>query len=36
MDRADAALQKQDSKNARRYLDLAETEVSSLERFLGR
>jgi hypothetical protein len=36
MARADAALRAHDAKNARKYLDLAETEVEKLEKFLGR
>jgi serine/threonine-protein kinase len=34
--RAQAALQDQDIKNAKRYADQAETEVEQLEKFLGR
>ena len=36
MGRAHSALQNQDVRGARKYLDLAETEVSNLEKFLGR
>jgi eukaryotic-like serine/threonine-protein kinase len=33
---AQSALRNQDARNAKKYLDLAETEVSTLEKFLGR
>ena len=36
MARAQTALQNQDAKGARKYLDLAEPEVQRLEKFLGR
>ena len=36
MAKAQSALQAQDVKSARRYLDLAEPEVEKLEKFLGR
>jgi serine/threonine-protein kinase len=36
MGKAETALQNRDTRNARRYLDLAEPEVAALEKFLGR
>lgn len=36
MSKAQGALQAQDAKNAKKYLELAETEVEKLEKFLGR
>ena len=36
MAKAQTALQNQDAKGARKYLDLAEPEVQRLEKFLGR
>jgi len=36
MARAEAALQKQDAAKAKEYMDLAEMEVETIERFLGR
>jgi len=36
MNKAQQALQNQDAKNAKRYIDLAEPEVERLEKFLGR
>jgi serine/threonine protein kinase len=36
MSKAQAALQAQDAKNTKKYLELAETEVEKLEKFLGR
>jgi hypothetical protein len=29
-------MQKQDTKNAKKYLDMAEAELQTLEKFLGR
>jgi len=34
--KAQAAMQKQDTKSARKYLDMAEAELSTLEKFLGK
>jgi len=34
--RAQFAMQKQDTKNAKKYLDMAEAELQTLEKFLGR
>jgi serine/threonine protein kinase len=34
--KAQAAIQKQDSKSAKKYLDMAEAELSTLEKFLGK
>jgi len=34
--RAQFAMQKQDAKNAKKYLDMAEAELQTLEKFLGR
>jgi serine/threonine-protein kinase len=36
MNKAQQALQNQDARNAKRYMDLAEPEVERLEKFLGR
>jgi serine/threonine-protein kinase len=36
MNKAQQALQNQDAKNTKRYMDLAEPEVEKLEKFLGR
>ena len=36
LSKAQQALQSQDVKNAKRYLDLAEPEAEKLEKFLGR
>ena len=36
MDKAQAALQSQNAKDARRYMEKAETDVETLEKFLGR
>ena len=34
--KAQFAMQKQDTKNAKKYLDMAEAELQTLEKFLGR
>jgi hypothetical protein len=34
--KAQAAMQKQDTKSAKKYLDMAEAELSTLEKFLGK
>jgi hypothetical protein len=36
MSKAQAAMQNHDAKNAKKYLDMAETETTTLEKFLGR
>ncbi len=36
LDKAQSALKNQDASKAKKYLDLAETEVATLEKFLGR
>ena len=36
MSKAQQALQSQDARNTKRYMDLAEPEVDKLEKFLGR
>ena len=36
MGKAQAAFQNQDAKSAKKYLDLAEPEIETLEKFLGR
>jgi hypothetical protein len=36
MGKAQAAFQNQDAKGTHKYMDLAETEVETLEKFLGR
>jgi hypothetical protein len=36
MGKAQAAFQNQDAKSTKKYMDLAETEVETLEKFLGR
>jgi hypothetical protein len=36
MGKAQAAFQNQDAKSTKKYLDLAENEVETLEKFLGR
>ena len=33
--KAQSAMQKQDTKNAKKYLDMAEAELQTLEKFLG-
>ena len=36
LSKAHSAMQKQDTKNAKKYLDMAEAELSTLEKFLGK
>jgi len=36
LSKAQSAMQKQDTKNAKKYLDMAEAELSTIEKFLGR
>ena len=36
LSKAQSAMQKQDTKNAKKYLDMAEGELSTLEKFLGK
>ena len=34
--KAQAAMQKHDTKGAKKYLDMAEAELSTIEKFLGK
>jgi eukaryotic-like serine/threonine-protein kinase len=36
LSKAQSAMQKQDTKNAKKYLDMAEAELSTIEKFLGK
>ena len=35
LSKAHSAMQKQDTKNAKKYLDMAEAELQTIEKFLG-